>query len=509
MPSQYGMQNRRKFIKLSVLGAGGVFASSALLQSCSFKDHDIPNPEPPIDPPVHPPLVGMEVDWNDAAKTAVTTGISLLVPEGGEILSGLIGVFWPSTPQESVWDQVKAQVEALVDQQIGAFEYELVTESLDGLEGVMKSYVLEMKDGTNEEKLVTWINISLSMTENLPRFQASGYQLPLLGLFVQYANMYLSVLRDVVLKGKEWGRTDADQMDDVTKLTYTIQAFNDYVYKTYGEGRAALVAKTTFNHAQAEPFRTVNAYDRQMTFLALDFVNTWYAFNAFLYPHGDNVVFTREIYSDPFGEGNDPDNPLKVAEPWPNQLPTQIDAWSGKYFNAIQMSYPPGSGPKGATQTPRYGDQESTTYHDTYNLNTTNPIVQAGVSYGSYVNGIQFFFADNTTTKIHGSSASNNFTYAGYTNSALSSAVILGNVSQSESYAADVIVFGFKYWQSPSEALKALANLYITSPSEKSEADLVKSSPKLGISGLITEELKAARQAYWAAVKKRADEIGG
>ncbi|MGV3604453.1 MAG: insecticidal delta-endotoxin Cry8Ea1 family protein [Dyadobacter fermentans] len=495
------VMHRRKFMQRSMLGFSSAFILPSLLQSC-IKDHDIPGPNPIGEPP----LVGdSELDWNDLAKSAVTTGLSMAIPEGGEILSALVDIFWPSD-KPSAWDEVKAQVEALVDQKIGDFEYQLVTEDLAGLSGLLAIYLDELNDGSNEEKLIQWFAVRNGFVAALPHFQAKGYELPLLGLFGQFANMYLSVLRDVVVKGKEWGRTDADHARDISTLTKTIQDFNNYTQNIYQNALSAKIGSTGFVYKQAEPFRTVNAFERQMTFLVLDFQNLWKYYDITQYPNGtgDAELITREVYSDPMGTGANSDIRFTVPTPMATQFPTVVDVWSNdKYFTSVQMTYPPNSGLGGVTQTPKYGTPDGA--HRTYNLAPSNPVTTINVTSGGGVNTVQFILADGEGLDILGVDPGGNKYTVGYPNEGMSSAYIQEAVYINNHYIAAVMVFGFRYWRSPAAQLHELKNLYVKSPKERSGSDFEKASPKLGnTANLITAELKAARQAYWTAVKVRA-----
>ena len=65
------------------------------------------------------------------------------------------------------------------------------------------------------------------------------------------------------------------------------------------------------------------------------------------------------------------------------------------------------------------------------------------------------------------------------------------------------MVFGFKHWQTPASALRAIGALYVTSPKERSVAEFTPVLPAQA-SFSITDELKAARAAHWARVDGQA-----
>ncbi len=374
------MIDRRKFLGRSVLSAGSVLFSSVLLESCT--KYGIPHPGGSTPPPLTPPpLLGSTIAWNDDAKTMVTSVIEM-IPEAGDILGGLVDIFWPST-QEDVWGEIKAQVEALVNQKIAAAVYQQVSEDLKGLNNSIILYLNEIKEGTPAEILTQWMITKNLFVNALPHFQSAGNELPLLPLFGQFANMYLALLRDGVAFGASWGRTALDQQQDVTDLKNSINDFYAYTAKTYNNGRANLFRTTKADFHACEPFRTINKYDRQMNQTVLDFMDSWYYYDVSVYPNGTTYVSTREIYSDPMGTCDDSGN-IVIATPPPTARPTTLSAWGGNFFNAIQLTYPAGSGPGGVTQTKRMGAGGG--FNVVINIPVNNPISFAETTYSVNVN---------------------------------------------------------------------------------------------------------------------------
>lgn len=512
------MIDRRKFLERSVLSTGSVLFSSVLLESCTKYGIPLPggipppggNTPPPLTPP---PLLGWTLDWNDAAKTMVTQAISMY-PEGGALLAGLVTIFWPSSKKD-VWGDIKAQVEALVDQKIAAAVYQQVTEDLQGLNGQITLYLNEVKNGTPNEILSQWMIARSFFVNARPHFQSAGNELPLLPLLASFTNLYLSLLRDGVAFGQSWGRTGANHQQDIQDLKDAISSISTYTQNTYNTGRSALQQKTKADSHHIEPFKTVNRYDRQMSLTVLDFMDTWHYFDVTLYPNGTTQVYNREIYSDPYGTA-DNSGSIVIRTPVPTQLPTNVTVWGWDRIDAVQLTYPAGSGPGGVTQTPRMGDQPSGSRGGSnqppaggsFNLTPDNPIVHARVGSGSIVNAMAFGWAQGNTVGWMGGKAGlgGDSGWISYTNRALSSIHINGI---SNFYgSADLVVFGFQTWEPPEEAMRAIGALYVKTPKEQSAADFAKAFPKLAIpANLITDDLKAARKAYWAYIEARAKEF--
>ncbi|WP_169921754.1 insecticidal delta-endotoxin Cry8Ea1 family protein [Spirosoma rigui] len=503
------MTDRRKFLERSALGAGGLLFSSALLESC-ITDHRLPLPI------ANPPLLGGvsdDIDWNDAAKEAIAAGLAM-VPEIGEIASALLRILWPG--QDDVWAKIKSQVEALINQKISDLVYQQVSEDLQGLNGSITLYLDEVKNGTPEAILTQWIVTRNLFVNALPHFQSKGYEPLLLPFFAQFANIYLSVLRDGVLNGKSWGRNDAEHQQDIADLKKAISDFTAYVPGAYKTGLVNIDNTVPNNFRLAEPDRSLIRYQRQMTFTVLDFVSTWAYYDVTLYPSGHKVELTREIFSDPYGillDGNTDihNERLGVLPPMPEQCPTKITVWADPYstgITGVQVTYPAGGGPGGITTTPvipQGGDQRGSLAPPhggtlTFPPSSTNPIVavRVGTHPSGYLAALYFYYYDGTQSPELGYPGADSGPIR-FANEVVCRIHIYGGLATYSPFLAQCVVFGFKYRQTPASALRAISAIYVTSPKERSVAEFAPVYPTLG-SFSITDELKAARAAHWASV---------
>src|SRR5689334_2432145 len=107
------------------------------------------------------------------------------VPEAGALLSALAGVLW--NPQENIWDEIKAEVEALIEQDLAKYDEEQVKEDLDGLKYDLDNYHRACADGDVTTIRDQWEICEDLFDQQLPHFQPVNlqYQLQLLLLFVQ------------------------------------------------------------------------------------------------------------------------------------------------------------------------------------------------------------------------------------------------------------------------------------------------------------------------------------
>ena len=521
------MTNRRKFLERSALGAGSVVFLPGLLSSCT--DHRVLGPGTPTPPisvgtPAPPILVGEDgyYDLNDSMKTIISNSLAD-IPIAGPLFSSIIDIFWPDTTQD-VWSEVKDQVEELVNQKISDLVYQLISEDLQGLKNTLPFYAKELEGGTPNSKLTQWMITRTLFAQALPHFQPAQYndQILSLPLFTQFANLYLSVLRDGIIAGKSWGMTEAVHQDLITDMKKNI---NDFV--KYAQENAYLAVRDERNRlsffgnlAGCDFFKSINTYERVMTLAVFDYTTTWPYFDVTQYPTGAKVEFPLEIYSDPLGPcGENILAGLSTLYPptrtfVPTGWPTRITVWGGSEIDGVQVTYPAGGGPDGATQTPQMGRPDGGSNQPpvggtvTILDSTTNPIynVLVNVPDGrSVASTMQFMFADGLVTPMFGGGNGKradwpNPIQIGYKDHALSRIHISAGTN-------DGLVFGFKYFPHPNSTLRALRTLYIKSPQERSVADFVSAHSTHAIATNLLneeEELKKARQAYWASIRARA-----
>jgi hypothetical protein len=105
-------------------------------------------------------------------------------PKWGSLLSGLVYILWPSD-QEDVWDQIKAQVQQLIDQDLTQLVESLETQTLQGLKDSIQDYqdALTTNDPSNISQ--NWTSAKLNFVQQLPQFQARGYEVALLPYYAK------------------------------------------------------------------------------------------------------------------------------------------------------------------------------------------------------------------------------------------------------------------------------------------------------------------------------------
>jgi hypothetical protein len=240
-----------------------------------------------------PPLTSTQapsqysVNWNNVALQAITAGLDE-IPVVGGILSHLLDAFWPESG-EDVWAEIKQNVEQLIDQSISKDVYGRVQTALgspsanSGLAGVMNNYLNSLTPDPSVPNPVPpqtyWADAEDTFTNALAAFQQDGYQLLLLPLFAQFANMHLSLLRDGVKEG--W--YDADS------LQKRIGQYTGYAEEWYEKGY-------TDRTAPNQGFNYLNQYVQGMQISVLYYKETWPYFNPAQYPPPVKVTFTEQTY---------------------------------------------------------------------------------------------------------------------------------------------------------------------------------------------------------------------
>jgi hypothetical protein len=416
--------------------------------------------------------IDYSIDWNTSAEKAVATGLGM-VPTVGTVLSALTYILWPASSTD-VWGQIKAQVEALINQKLDTLVYSQVQASLTGLHSNVSDFLTSLQTGTGVPTYISekWNVANGDFQQQLATFQLSGYEVLLLPLFAQFANLHLSLLRDGALFGANWGWTPAITNSIASTLTTNIASYTAYAQKIYQQGYQSIVSSTKSSNHSCQPFRTVNSYVRQMTLGVLDYAQLWPYFDTIKYAKPVTVYLSREIYSDPVGTCDD-SGAINLPSA-PTQPISKIVVWGWDRIDAAQVYYPSGGGPGGVTQTARMGDKSggSNTQHGgTFNVSSSNPVVTAKGHAGDILNSMTFLFQDGSSTgEVGGAHPGGNAFSFSYGSEILSSIHINGI---SKFYgSADSAVFGFKYQQGQTVSADTLQLLYIASPTPVTTSQL-------------------------------------
>ena len=222
------------------------------------------------------------MDWNKVLLETITFGLGE-IPIIGGLLEHIALALWPEE-QIDVWGEIKDKVEKLVDKDISKEVYNRVSAELGnrkeklGLIGSILNFQDALKN--NENAKADWLDMNNSFITAGSTFQESGYQVLLLPLFAQFANLHLTIMRIGVKK--KWY--------DVSELQRYIETYINYVDTVYkrGDDQRVKEKKTSYNY--------INAYRRQMTLDVLNFRDMWKYFNPHLYPKDVKVTIPKDIF---------------------------------------------------------------------------------------------------------------------------------------------------------------------------------------------------------------------
>ncbi|MEC2913347.1 insecticidal delta-endotoxin Cry8Ea1 family protein [Bacillus cereus] len=223
---------------------------------------------------------------------------SNFVPGGGFIV-GLLELIWGFIGP-SQWDIFLAQIEQLISQRIEEFARNQAISRLEGLSNLYKVYVRAFsdweKDPTNpalrEEMRIQFNDMNSALITAIPLFRVQNYEVALLSVYVQAANLHLSILRDVSVFGERWGYDTATINNRYSDLTSLIHVYTNHCVDTYNQGLRRLEGRFLSD------WIVYNRFRRQLTISVLDIVAFFPNYDIRTYPIQTATQLTREVYLD-------------------------------------------------------------------------------------------------------------------------------------------------------------------------------------------------------------------
>ena len=248
--------------------------------------------------------IGSSLDYNDSLRLLISKSLGK-IPEVGTLLSAITSLLWLKS-KEDIWTDIKKEVEALIDEKLNKEIYSNVQESLNGIKSNLDyflNYLYRPSDESTAKEL--WLVLHSEFNDKQYHFQSHGHKILLLPLFVQFANLQLSLLRDGVIHGNSWGWSQYVQDINAKELKDKIAEYEKYVEDNVQWKINKIKKHTHRNDHNAEPFYAANVYERNVTLNILDFKNMWKYFDTKEYPHPVEIVLDREIYTNPHGTADD------------------------------------------------------------------------------------------------------------------------------------------------------------------------------------------------------------
>nr|ADW08761.1 delta-endotoxin Cry1Ab [Bacillus thuringiensis serovar kurstaki] len=231
--------------------------------------------------------------------------LSEFVPGAGFVL-GLVDIIW-GIFGPSQWDAFLVQIEQLINQRIEEFARNQAISRLEGLSNLYQIYAESFReweaDPTNpalrEEMRIQFNDMNSALTTAIPLFAVQNYQVPLLSVYVQAANLHLSVLRDVSVFGHRWGFDAATINSRYNDLTRLIGNYTDHAVRWYNTGLERVWGPDSRDWIRYNQFR------RELTLTVLDIVSLFPNYDSRTYPIRTVSQLTREIYTNPVLENFD------------------------------------------------------------------------------------------------------------------------------------------------------------------------------------------------------------
>nr|CAA10671.1 Cry2Aa protein [Bacillus thuringiensis] len=158
---------------------------------------------------------------------------------GKRILSELWGIIFPSSSTNLMQDILR-ETEQFLNQRLNTDTLARVNAELIGLQANIREFNQQVDNFLNPTQNPVPLSITSSVNtmqqlflNRLPQFQIQGYQLLLLPLFAQAANMHLSFIRDVILNADEWGISAATLRTYRDYLRNYTRDYSNYCINTY------------------------------------------------------------------------------------------------------------------------------------------------------------------------------------------------------------------------------------------------------------------------------------
>ncbi|HDX9614535.1 TPA: hypothetical protein ROY01_005730 [Bacillus toyonensis] len=291
------------------------------------------------------------IEQQDVIGAAISTSIQVIgqllklahpaLGVAAGIINSIFKFLWPILNNQSEWDQFMQAVEIMIDQKIDNYARNKALAELQGLQEVLLEYQDTLADLATDPTNPGLQSIVLNQaqtTDNLfryamPSFRVQGFEPQLLVVYAQAANLHLSLLRDMVKFGSQWGMPSLTIEGKYQDLKKYIQEYTDHCVITYNQGlQKAKSLIGTLNpkdynkypylnpysnggnahyYGQVLDWNVMNDFRRDMTLMVLDLVVIWPTYDPRQYtnPNGVEIELSREVYSTAYG---------KVGESWEN-----------------------------------------------------------------------------------------------------------------------------------------------------------------------------------------------
>ncbi|USP55729.1 Pesticidal crystal protein Cry1Ha (plasmid) [Bacillus thuringiensis] len=214
---------------------------------------------------------------------------------------GLFDIIWGIFGPDQ-WSMFLEQIEQLIDQRIETVERNRAIQTLIGLSNSYDVYIEALKEWENnpdnsasqERVRNRFRTTDDALITSIPLLAIPNFEIATLSVYVQAANLHLSLLRDAVFFGERWGLTQINVDDLYRRLTNNIRKYSDHCARWYNEGLDNISGLS----------RSIN-FQREVTISVLDIVALFPNYDIRTYPISTTSQLTREIFTSPIVVPND------------------------------------------------------------------------------------------------------------------------------------------------------------------------------------------------------------
>lgn len=279
------------------------------------------------------------------------------IPYIGGFLSMLLGLLWPNS-QVDVWDEILKKLEKLIDEKIEDAIYSLIKSKLPGLEEAMMLYLQTVKTG---DKLVIseqFIASNTVITVASSVFKNPDYEWILLPLFGIFSHIHISLLREGVIHGRDWGWNDAVYNEYVDLTTATIAQYTHYLHAVADRQEVKLKsnAPTSPGQHMTDITNYWNKFGTLKTFYVSDIAEILKYMDPIIYPNpvSKKDMDFDDVFTPAVGTADDFDERCQSMAGWAN-IPyskplNTISRIYIEYFNSsprvLNLFYENGIGPR-------------------------------------------------------------------------------------------------------------------------------------------------------------------
>jgi hypothetical protein len=357
-------------------------------------------------PAAAPPEI---TDPTDFDYRDLVIGALRMIPQAGAIMAFMTGIAWT---QPSVWSQIRDEVQALINQSIDEDTWNRLTAHVSGMQGVIDLYTeaseVFVNNPTKDNATALLAQFTASLTKftgDYRDFKETGHEILLLPLLARVATLHLTLLREGIAYGSNWG-AEGQIQDWQNDFNALLLEYQNWVNKWFPLGG-------NFNTGDpAADFQSGLSYNRLMILKVLTPAMYWKYLDPSVYPPGSPVIPpapTWEIHSDNYGACS------TLALPPLTLLTAPVESLNvswGDYINMASAAItpvPPPETAKGAANN--VGDDNNPTIN--INVLPGNPVTAVDITsvFGlesfplgdtHMVTSLQFYFKDGSYSGIFG-----------------------------------------------------------------------------------------------------------